>query len=123
MGWWSGADVDVKREMELVTEDDCAREKRERTALTAVLADRFGVPHDAGAVFDASLDALAKSDARLLLVNLEDLWLEAAPQNVPGTHRERPNWRRKARLTLEALRREPRVVQALERVDAHRKRK
>jgi 4-alpha-glucanotransferase len=39
----------------------------------------------------------------MVLVNMEDLWLEARPQNVPGTSSERPNWRRKARLTLEQI--------------------
>jgi hypothetical protein len=35
--------------------------------------------------------------------NVEDLWLERRPQNVPGTSRERPNWRRKTRFTLEKM--------------------
>jgi 4-alpha-glucanotransferase len=44
-----------------------------------------------------------------VLINLEDLWLEKRPQNVPGTSTERPNWRRKAKLTLEQLFRDPRL--------------
>ena len=44
---------------------------------------------------------LAGSRAQLLLVNLEDLWLETEPQNVPGTNLERPNWQRKARFPIE----------------------
>jgi 4-alpha-glucanotransferase len=39
-----------------------------------------------------------------MLVNLEDLWLEPAPQNVPGTWHERPNWQRKARFSTEEIR-------------------
>ena len=39
-----------------------------------------------------------RTAAEFLLINLEDLWLEPAPQNVPGTWQERPNWQRKARL-------------------------
>ncbi|MBW2463310.1 MAG: 4-alpha-glucanotransferase, partial [Deltaproteobacteria bacterium] len=109
-GWWSGADIDVRREMGLLTDDAWAAEHQDREGITAVLAERLGVPHDAAAVLDASLTALAGSDARFLLINLEDLWLEAAPQNVPGTHRERPNWRRKAGPTLEAMREDPRVA-------------
>ena len=39
----------------------------------------------------------------LVLVNLEDLWLERRPQNVPGTGPEPPNRRHRARHTLEPL--------------------
>ena len=38
------------------------------------------------------------------MINLEDLWLEAAPQNVPGTWLERHNWQRKARYSLAEIR-------------------
>ncbi|HWP29020.1 MAG TPA: 4-alpha-glucanotransferase, partial [Chloroflexota bacterium] len=56
-----------------------------------------------GAALAGVLRHLAASPADLVLVNLEDLWRETAAQNVPGTWRERPNWRRKARYSLEEL--------------------
>lgn len=68
------------------------------------------------AVLRACLKYLAASPARILLVNLEDLWLEMAPQNVPGTIDEHPNWRRKARCTLETLSQAPRCVEILREV-------
>jgi 4-alpha-glucanotransferase len=49
---------------------------------------------------------LAGQPAEFLLINLEDLWLEPAPQNVPGTWQERPNWQRKARYSIEDMRRQ-----------------
>ena len=65
---------------------------------------------------------LARSPARLVLVNLEDLWLEDRPQNEPGTTMdERPNWRRRARLSFEEFRERPDVVGALEMIDSIRK--
>ena len=45
----------------------------------------------------ACLNQLAWSPSPLVLVNLEDLWHETRPHNVPGTHHERPNWRRRAK--------------------------
>lgn len=51
----------------------------------------------------AALTWLAKSASVAVLINLEDLWMEAAPQNLPGTGLERPNWRRKARYRLDDL--------------------
>ena len=55
-------------------------------------------------VYDAVLRFLARSPAETVLVNLEDLWDEERSQNVPGTSSERPNWRRKAKRTIEDLR-------------------
>jgi len=51
----------------------------------------------------AVLAWLRNSDSETILINLEDLWLEKRPQNVPGTSTERPNWRRKGRLRLEQI--------------------
>jgi 4-alpha-glucanotransferase len=46
---------------------------------------------------------LKASPAEIALISLEDLWLERRPQNVPGTSSERPNWRRKAKVSLEKI--------------------
>ena len=60
---------------------------------------------------------LAAGPADVVLVTLEDLWLETEPQNVPGTHGEdTANWRRRMRLTLDELARDPRVTTLLDRV-------
>ena len=67
------------------------------------------------------LQRLAASPARMVLINLEDLWGETEPQNVPGTHTERPNWRRKARLSFEQFSTDPRVLEVLRRVDELRR--
>jgi 4-alpha-glucanotransferase len=69
---------------------------------------------------NALLAHLAASAADVTLVNLEDLWLETRPQNVPGTWRERPNWRRKARYPLEAFTRLPAVCEPLRQIDSLR---
>lgn len=64
----------------------------------------------------ACLRMLAASSSPLVLVSLEDLWLEKKPQNVPGTWKERPNWRRKARYSLEEMKALPEVTEALREV-------
>ena len=56
-----------------------------------------------------------------MLVNLEDLWLETQPQNVPGTDDEHPNWRCKARYVLEEFCRMPEVRDTLKEIDRFRK--
>ena len=83
--------------------------------------------HDAAgpapeAVAAAALESLAASRAPLVVVNLEDLWGEREPQNVPGPQHDRPNWRRRAALSLEEIAADPRVASALARVDGARRR-
>ncbi|MGC2360183.1 MAG: 4-alpha-glucanotransferase [Thermoplasmata archaeon] len=56
--------------------------------------------------FRAATLRLAASPARLLLVNLEDLWGETRPQNVPGVAGHR-YFRRRHRWGLDRLRAEP----------------
>jgi 4-alpha-glucanotransferase len=77
---------------------------------------------DPQAVVGALTRYLGDSPASMVLVNLEDLWLETEQQNVPGTVEEHPNWRRKARYDLDAFTRMPRVTDALRELDLLRKR-
>jgi 4-alpha-glucanotransferase len=109
-GFWAGADIDDRVDLGLLTEDQARDERqgreRQRAALIVFLQSRGllgGETPDAAAVLRAWLSYLAGGDAEFLLVNLEDLWLEPAPQNVPGTWEERPNWKRKSRYALEQI--------------------
>jgi 4-alpha-glucanotransferase len=63
----------------------------------------------------------AASPARLLMVNLEDLWGETELQNMPGTVDEHPNWRHKAQLDMATFTAAPEVVDTLRRIDALRR--
>jgi 4-alpha-glucanotransferase len=54
-------------------------------------------------VYRACLNWLGRSNADLVLVNIEDLWLEQEPQNVPASPPETPNWRRKALHDLDTI--------------------
>ena len=72
----------------------------------AALDARLGLP-DGGSEISREclvrwLQTLLGSDADLVAVNIEDLWLEEEPQNVPGRV-DRPNWRRKLRHGLTSL--------------------
>jgi len=109
-GFWRGADIDERIDLGLLTEAQAQDERRgregQRAALVAYLKSLGLLVEDdtaAAAVLRAWLLHLAAGHAEFLLINLEDLWLEPAPQNVPGTWEERPNWMRKARYSLEQL--------------------
>jgi 4-alpha-glucanotransferase len=106
----SGEDIDERRGRGLLTEEAAGHERWERgRALAAMRAqmERDGLLHHGDGDPAALLRALAKwllrSEAAATVLNLEDLWLEPRPQNVPGTSFERPNWRRRSRLTLDEI--------------------
>jgi hypothetical protein len=63
--------------------------------------------------------AAVPSDARWMLVNLEDLWLETESQNTPCTSTERVNWRCKLRLSLEQMNEHPRGGKSSESCAMH----
>ncbi|HEX5757661.1 MAG TPA: 4-alpha-glucanotransferase [Thermoanaerobaculia bacterium] len=125
--FWDGADIEDRLELGLLDEEQARRERerleevrRELVELVRRRAGTNGQP-DYPQVLRGLLEYLAESPARLLLINLEDLWQETRPQNVPGTSAERPNWRRKARLAFEQLACDPEVLATLRRVDALRR--
>jgi 4-alpha-glucanotransferase len=108
--FWRGMDIDDRRELGLLSEREAEREHAGRARLRAAigreLSRRTLVAQgeiEAREIVRALLVLLGRSRARVVLTNLEDLWGETRPQNVPGTAEERPNWRRKARYTLEEM--------------------
>jgi len=72
------------------------------------------------AVLRRVLSWLGKSPAGVVVVNLEDLWLEDRPQNEPGTSGDL-NWSRRARFPLEAFTRAPAVASSLRTLDRARR--
>jgi len=69
----------------------------------------------------ASLDHLSAGPARLVLADVEDLWLERWPHNRPGTGAEAGNWRHRSARTLTEIVVDDDVTGALERIDALRR--
>jgi 4-alpha-glucanotransferase len=129
-GFWEGRDLDDLEALGFLdaarVRDDRQRRAGERHQMAAMAAARHPGAWDGRSdpyplVLRDRLEHLAESPARVVLVNLEDLWGETAPQNVPGTYDERPNWRRKARLSFEELSRRPEVVEPLQRVNQLRR--
>jgi 4-alpha-glucanotransferase len=94
-----------------------------RGALVGYLRTHGRLPEggepDAVSVVRACLDELAAGNAETLLVNVEDLWGELEPQNVPGTSGEGArNWGRRARYSLEQM--HPALREALGHLDGLR---
>jgi 4-alpha-glucanotransferase len=122
--FWPGLDLKERVNMGLL--DEAAAQKMSRArqtireALITFLHDRGWTKEpvvDTAAFLQACLSFLSASRARVLLVNLEDLWLETQPQNIPSTFKEYPNWRRRARYSFEEFCQMPQVIDTLRIID------
>jgi len=128
-GFLQMKDVDDLVSLGFFTPEQAREEKARRGSIRQTMEEslppderRRGAKTD-NMLLRERLDHLAASPARMVLVNLEDLWHETEPQNVPGTHTERPNWQKKARFSFEEFSTRADVVEPLKRVDELRKRR
>ncbi len=106
-GYLSGKEIDLRLKLGLIDRRGAAAERAARDQIREAIlrfaaAKRGERRADAPAALRSLLMELAASDAEIVLVTLEDLWLETEPQNVPGVA-EFPAWRRKCRKSLEQI--------------------
>ncbi|MFN4087725.1 MAG: 4-alpha-glucanotransferase [Alphaproteobacteria bacterium] len=117
-GFWTARDVDWRaRVVAGITDEwvDDARADRRRTraAIVAALHEAgldpgpdLGRDPDAdpdGAMAEAVHRFIARTPARLLMVQLEDLLDLEEQANLPGTSHEHPNWRRRLACSAEGI--------------------
>ncbi len=130
-GWWLGADIAERLALGLVGLDDAQRQIGERSSdkriLVAALAalGLAGQDTDLAAPmsdeFAAAVHAfLAGGGSLLASAQLEDLSGERTAANLPGTDRERPNWRHKLALDVATLFSAPRAREILAALAARR---
>jgi len=124
-GWWSGRDIDERVECGQLDVDSLGQARAER----AYLRDRLSLlgqddsatgeraatdgANPPASVLAAVHDELARSDAGLVIVQLDDLLGEPEAVNLPGTSTERPNWQRLTSATVEQIMDDPQVHDAL----------
>ena len=115
--YWEGRDIALRERLDLypsaAAQNQVAGERaQDRAALLEALKGQ-GIapqmpsrPQDAysAALAQAMHIYLARSGAALASLQLEDLVGMVDPVNVPGTHREYPNWRRKMLADIEEIR-------------------
>jgi 4-alpha-glucanotransferase len=114
--FWERRDIELRQRLKLYPtqelEDDVrqARE-RDRAALLAALQEeglKPNSPSSPAEPFTLELAHalhvyLARSNAALAVIQIEDLMGMVDPVNVPGTDQEYPNWQRKLTLDLDEL--------------------
>ncbi|MGK7863317.1 glycogen debranching protein GlgX [Falsiroseomonas sp. E2-1-a4] len=117
-GFWTGADIAERAELGLLPDVAAAQAERaaDRAALIEALTDQRLLPPDAsadGPMTDALAAAIhgfvAATPSALLLAQAEDLAGETQAVNLPGTDRERPNWRLRLPVPVSALAALPRA--------------
>ena len=124
-GWWTGADIAEKRALGLLDSTGAADARAERLAAKRALADAIeqagvveGAPIDVRGPHDAAITAAihryaCASASAIVLLQADDLAAETNAANLPGTDRERPNWRRKLSVDVEALWQTPSGMRAI----------
>ena len=126
--FWQGLDIKDWAKLGLLAKEGIRKERGNRRSVIKDLSaflQRKGwlgkADADALSALKACLSFLADSPARIVLVNLEDLWLETQPQNIPSTQEQYPNWRRKARYSLDELCHMPQVLGTIHIINSLRR--
>jgi 4-alpha-glucanotransferase len=137
-GWWLGRDTDLRVKLELypnaaMKADDIASRPVDRQRLLDALLDAEVITEDAlpsqsppqvtREFLAATQRMLARSQGRIMVVQLEDALGVEEQANVPGTVDEHPNWRRKLPQTVEQIFAHPNVQTVLAVLKEERPRK
>jgi 4-alpha-glucanotransferase len=117
--FWEG--LDLKERLEIgnfdprVVEGELHQRRRLGEALIRALLQKGLITEekDPNQLLQGCLEHMCQGTALVVLLNLEDIWQELKPQNIPGTWRERPNWRLRARYSLEEMKDLPAMKEAL----------
>ena len=113
-GWWDGVDIAERVRLKLMTRQVAEQARADRLAdklaLIEALAGAGLVSADMDAegplspALEAAIHAYVASTPSLLAAaQVEDLAGERTAVNLPGTDRERPNWRRRIQLPVEEV--------------------
>ena len=108
--FWKGLDIIDKQKLGYFGKKELPEKQKARTANTTALVQMLvkngflkSATDDLSKILRAILELTASNPVRVMQINLEDLWLETLPQNTPGTWKERPNWQRKLRHSIEKI--------------------
>lgn len=126
--WYTSADIDLRLELGLASEEEAVGARETRLRARRILVDRLvssglldeGNSANPVSVHEGVAAELATSEAALVLLNIEDCWGELDPQNVPGES-EHANFCRPFRLDLDAIEEDASVAATLAAVAERRR--
>ncbi|MDQ2696878.1 MAG: malto-oligosyltrehalose synthase, partial [Pseudomonadota bacterium] len=124
-GFWAGVDVDVRSRLDLFPSDAVREEQvvvraqdlarllvaleRESLLPPGATAHPVSAPEMTPELCRAVHAYLARTPSRIMVVQMEDVFLQPDQVNLPGTVDQYPNWRRKLALNLEDWLADPRL--------------
>ncbi len=105
-GWWEGEDIREKEALGLISPEAAAVARQERTVARQAFLRAIGL-EDGDAPLPSIIAAahafLGCTPSLIAIAQIDDLAGEATAVNLPGTDRERPNWRRKLGRNIEDM--------------------
>jgi 4-alpha-glucanotransferase len=114
-GWLESDDIALHERLGLIDAETARQTRISREGgvaqLRAVLVatgDLRELAPDTEALVIGAYRYLARSPARIVMLQIEDVLGERTPVNIPGTNLEYPNWRRKLRDDLDTIATDPR---------------
>lgn len=109
----TNSDLSELSRLGILNEKDVVIIKREREALLKNWSKEESS-------FLGLLEKMAASTARFVIVNMEDLWQETMPQNIPGTISEYPNWSKKFSVSSQEWSSHPYIKKAFSILNKYR---
>ena len=135
-GFWAGTDLEQRQRLDLFPsaeryEQQVIGRAEDRARLLLALqhegllpegmsGDPVSVPELTPALAQAIHRYLARTPARLLMIQPQDLLGEKEQVNLPGTTNEHPNWRRRLSREIELWGEDPGIASLLEALRAER---
>lgn len=129
-GWWQGVDLMLRAQLNLFPSDEIrqrqiAERSLDRSRVLSALeqegllppgvgVDPAGVPEMTADLTAAVHAWVARTPAKAMLVQPEDILGRPEQANLPGTTEEHPNWRRKLPSDLEDWANDPRLLRTAE---------
>ena len=124
-GYWIGADIDLKDHLGLYRSPDMAererrrREEDRREMIETLQAEGLEASRERAPV-ESLYRHLARTPARILMVQFEDLLGVTEQMNLPGTTDQHPNWRRKLPKNIAEIFDDGSVINAVAAIRAER---
>jgi glycogen operon protein len=108
IGWRRGRDIEIQRETGRLKPEELAapmesRRREEGALRETIQQEGLQVGESDADVMAAAHELIAQTQSALVFVQADDLFGETEPLNVPGTDRERANWRRRLGAPIETL--------------------
>ena len=106
-GWWQGEDIREKEALELIPPEAAEAARKERALLKLAFLRTIGLEAVSpdympplASIVAAAHEFIQRTPSLIAIAQLDDLVGEFTGVNLPGTDRERPNWRRKLKGTI-----------------------